>query len=795
MRLLYRDATGAIRLTENLYTNIPRYAILSHRWGAEEVTLQELNDGTGLSKRGFDKIRFCDKQAQRNGLTHFWVDTCCIDKKNAVELQEAISSMFRWYRNADRCYVYLDDVSYPTPVSAVPPDTPSRKIRKRTNTDASHAVQPTEPPWQEAFRKSLWFTRGWTLQELLAPSLVEFFSREGTLLGNKRSLEQSICDVTRIPLEALRNSQLSDFPVTDRYSWMEHRETTRGEDKAYALFGILGVRMRLDYGEGRKEAFKRLRQEVDQDTKPPPIPVVEGATFDSHVDEHYPHCHPKTRVSLLRQITSWAQDPDGKAIYWLNGMAGTGKSTVSRTVAQHFYKHNLLGASFFFKRGEADRGHAARLFTTLAAQLATKVPRVAQQIRAAIDADPDLCSKALREQFEKMILHALADIRNPLTLVIVIDALDECDRDADIKAIIYLLSLAKTLPSVRLRTFLTSRPELPIRLGFTKIQGGYQDFILHEIPRPIIQHDLEVFLTFELTRIRDDYNTDAYKDLELPPDWPGQHIQTLVHMAVPLFIFAATICRFLGDPMYSPAGQLQKLLDCQATYRNSELDKLDQTYLPILDQLVVGKSNIEKKRLVQRFRRIVGTIVLLADPLSALALSRLLSISIDDIQNQVRNLHSVLSIPSHIDSPIRTFHLSFHDFLVDPSKKDINEFWIDKQATHKELAAQCIQLLSTLKRDICSLQKPGISLSQVDRQLIDKCLPPEVKYACLYWVYHLELAENSIQDSDLVYIFLQTHFLHWLEALCLLGKIQDSISMIDVLRKRYQVRYLNPCRL
>jgi hypothetical protein len=111
MRLLYRDATGAIRLTEDLHKNIPPYAILSHRWGLEEVTLQELIDGTGPSKRGYKKIRFCGEQAQCDSLSHFWVDTCCIDKKNSVELQEAINSMFRWYRNAARCYVYLDDVS------------------------------------------------------------------------------------------------------------------------------------------------------------------------------------------------------------------------------------------------------------------------------------------------------------------------------------------------------------------------------------------------------------------------------------------------------------------------------------------------------------------------------------------------------------------------------------------------------------------------------------------------------------------------------------------------------------
>ncbi|KAH8753279.1 hypothetical protein F5883DRAFT_432523 [Diaporthe sp. PMI_573] len=550
--------------------------------------------------------------------------------------------------------------------------------------------------------------------------------------------------------------------------------------------------MRLDYGEGSAEAFRRLQEKIDKVTKPPPIPVAEGATFDSLAEEHNTRCYSDTRVDLLHQIASWAEDPSGKAIFWLNGMAGTGKSTVSRTVAQRFHERGLLGSSFFFKRGEADRGHAARLFTTLAAELAKKIPRVARQIQTAIDADPDLGSKALREQFEKLILRALANMRNPQTLIIVIDALDECDGDTDIKAIIHLLSQAQTLPSVRLRSFLTSRPELPIRLGFKKIHGGYQDLVLHEIPRPIIAHDLRVFFEFELARIREEYNTGAFEDLRLPLDWPGQHIETLVRMAVPLFIFAATICRFLEDTAWrNPAGQLQKLLAYQAASRNSELDKLSHTYLPVLDQLVEGKSDLQKERLLEEFRNIVGAIVLLAQPLSASALSQLLDTPLSIIQCQLQTLHSVLAIPSRADAPIRAFHLSFRDFLVDLSKKDTNEFWINEQATHERLAARCIELLSTnetLKKDICNLREPGVSLSQVDRQTIDACLPPEAQYACLYWVDHLERGKVSVQDRDRdqVHAFLQTHFLHWLEALCLMGKMHDSISVVEVLRKRCQ---------
>jgi Heterokaryon incompatibility protein (HET) len=163
---------------------IPEYAILSHTWGAdtEEVIYRDLIDGTGKNKVGYEKIRFCGQQARRDRLQYFWVDTCCIDKSNAVELQEAINSMFRWYRNAVKCYVYLPDVS-----------SPGIDIGNKSD----------QLPWEMAFRISRWFTRGWTLQELIAPTSVEFFSKNRKLLGDKRSLEQHICEITRIPSKAL----------------------------------------------------------------------------------------------------------------------------------------------------------------------------------------------------------------------------------------------------------------------------------------------------------------------------------------------------------------------------------------------------------------------------------------------------------------------------------------------------------------------------------------------------------------------------------------------------------------
>ena len=181
---------------------------------------------------------------------------------------------------------------------------------------------------------------------------------------------------------------------------------------------------------------------------------------------------------------TWADDPQGRCIFWLKGMAGTGKSTISRTVARSFSNRGVLGASFFFKRGERGRGNATLLFPTIASQLAVEEPAVAAHIRAAIDADPHVTDKPLEEQFDKLVLEPLGKLRGDpsraRTFVLVLDALDECDRDLDIRLIISLLSKAKTLSSVRLRAFVTSRPELPIRLGFAKIEGDYHDLVLHE---------------------------------------------------------------------------------------------------------------------------------------------------------------------------------------------------------------------------------------------------------------------------------------------------------------------------
>jgi len=211
MRLLELKPDGKLVLTEYNTKDVPSYAILSHTWAQDssgEVSFQDVQEGISRSKPGWRKVDFCADRAAADGLRFFWIDTCCIDKTNAVELSANINSMFRFYQKAARCYVYLSDVSI------------------------------CEDGWEAAFRKSRWFTRGWTLQELIAPTLVDFYESKGDRLGNKLSLEAMIHDITGIERNALRGDPLSNFTINERMSWAERRKTTIEEDEIYSLLGI-----------------------------------------------------------------------------------------------------------------------------------------------------------------------------------------------------------------------------------------------------------------------------------------------------------------------------------------------------------------------------------------------------------------------------------------------------------------------------------------------------------------------------------------------------------------------------
>ncbi|KAL2783176.1 hypothetical protein BJX66DRAFT_330783 [Aspergillus keveii] len=239
-------------------------------------------------------------------------------------------------------------------------------------------------------------------------------------------------------------------------------------------------------------------------------------------------------------------------------------------------------------------------------------------------------------------------------------------------------------------------------------------------------------------------------------------------MAIPLFIFAATVCRFIEDRAWSdPQAQLEKILQNATAF--SEMDNLEATYLPILSQLTVP-SKAAQQKLRDEFHKVIGTIVILAEPLSANSLSRVLGLPRSTIDRRLMSLHSVLRVPDSPDLPIKMLHLSFRDFLIDPEKRDVNP---------------CLDLLSshnTLRNDICGLDSPGVSREDIPVAVIKSCLSADVQYACLYWVHHTERRGVRLSDDHKIYPFLTTHLLHWLEALSLLGSLSKSNSMIQGLR-------------
>ncbi|KAK6541065.1 hypothetical protein TWF694_008442 [Orbilia ellipsospora] len=249
------------------------------------------------------------------------------------------------------------------------------------------------------------------------------------------------------------------------------------------------------------------------------LPVAEGAEFGSYEDQHEPTCLLGTRTDLLHRIAQWVENPQGKCMYWMYGMAGTGKSTISRTVARSLQAKGHLGASFFFKRSEADRSNGARFFTTIALQLADRFKSLRSSIHTAIEVDPRISKKSLKEQFDKLIFDPLSKLNfgsqtSKLVLVVLVDALDECEAKNDVQIIIHLLARLKDIQGVNMRVFVTSRLDLPILPTFKRLlKGTYEDLVLHEVPKIDIEHDITLFLKYEFSMIAKDHN--------LPSDWPG----------------------------------------------------------------------------------------------------------------------------------------------------------------------------------------------------------------------------------------------------------------------------------
>ncbi|KAH9206332.1 NACHT domain-containing protein [Leptodontidium sp. 2 PMI_412] len=746
MRLLQYNNDGNFSLTEFNESDIPEYAILSHTWeqdNSKEVTYAEVISGTGQNKDGFKKIRFCGEQARQDGLPYFWVDTCCIKKQNKAELRHSINSMFRWYRNASRCYVYLSDVS----------------TRKQKASDQS-----SEHTWDLSFRESRWFTRGWTLQELLAPASVEFFSFEGNRLGDKSSLQKQICKVTNISPSALQAKSLSQFHIDERMQWIEHRETGQEEDKAYSLLGIFGVSMVPIYGEGVVKAFGRLWDKVRERQKC----MQDLWLTDPRLDKERIEA---TKGGLLKEAYRWVIETSDfqqwrtsqhNRLLWIKGDPGKGKTMLLCGIADELQNSLARAAllSYFFCQATDSRiNSATAVLRGLIYLLVDQQPSLVSHVQTSYDK----AGKALFEDanawvaLTKIFSGILQDPNLDDTYLIV-DALDECV--VDLPRLLGFIAQTSSV-STRVKWVVSSRnwPEIEKTLD-TAMQ---KQRLCLELNADSVSTAVATFIE---TKVHDLSRQNKYTSETR--DAVQQHLSLNAHGT---FLWVALVCQELSNLSGWKAVQKLKALP----------PGLDALYQRMLDQIMAS----EDSELCMNVLAVVSTVY---RPITIDELVTLVKMP-NGVDGEYEALAEIIgycrSFLTIRERTIFFVHQSAKDFLIGKAPQEPLLF--RAQDVHNTIFSRSLQLMSrVLRRDVYWLGNPGITIDQVKQPDPDPLTA--VRYSCLYWVDHLlqcqtrEETIKDLKDSGPVYSFLRQYFLYWLEALSLLKSVSEGVVMVRKLK-------------
>jgi hypothetical protein len=484
-------------------------------------------------------------------------------------------------------------------------------------------------------------------------------------------------------------------------------------------------------------------------------------------------CMPGTRTFVLAKIREWADyTSPGLSIFWLVGMAGTGKSTIAKSACEVFAGEGRLGARFFVSAQDIFRRDPHSVLRTIAYQIALKDPAA---FRALYESTMEhgISSRPMAEQVQKTLFVPLTAATNNISkeMVIVIDALDECDRLGGVESGDLIPLLASKLSVFDIKLLVTSRNEHKLEI---MRQGlGTVGLTLHDMDETIVDSDIRRYIESELCKV-----AQALKVSD--PNWPSEDdVRRLVQTTGPFFIYAATVVRYIANERHDPVKRLRQLLDSPKASSNT-LDAVDAVYERILDQCVRNEAGREDADLRKRIQLILGTIVVAMEPLPIRAIANMLP---DDvcpkvIQMDVVSLGSILfSTADESLEPVRVLHASFPDFLrgrcADP------RFHIDTSEHHERMAVQCIQILNTrLRKNICDIPDPSVPNSEVP-SLVKKLTavaPEELRYAAKHWVAHLiAVMDVCGDDSELMgYLneFCSKHLLQWLELMSLLNELQ-----------------------
>ena len=741
MRLLRTDETSEFSLTEDLPEGrLPPYAILSHRWLAdtEEPTFEDLVHGRGKEKLGYQKLRFCGEQAREDEIAHFWVDTCCINKANKAELAHAIKCMFRWYQNASVCYVYLWDVS---------------------SRPAEFGASSTR--WREQeWRNSEWFTRAWTLQELLAPRALQLFTREAQMLGDKRSLEGPLHEITGIPRSALRGAPLSEFTVQDRLSWTTTRKSSLEEDKAYSLLGIFDIDIAPLYGSGNGQAFTRLMEEIDRRDKCIRDIFLSDPRKDKKRIED-------TKGGLLNDCYRWVlenldfqqwRSSQRSQLLWIKGDPGKGKTMLLCGIINELQDHKIEqnGLSYFFCQASDSRlNNATAVLRGLIYLLIDQRPSLA----AHVQEEHSRTGKTLFEDtnawfaLSKIFIQLLQDPKLNTTWL-AIDALDECM--IDLENLLDLIAQTSST-STPVKWVVSSRnwPSIEERLG----RAGQKVTLSLELNALSVANAVDTFIEYKVLQLTEQKRyTDKIR---------AGVLRYLSFNADNTFLWVALVCQSLAKtPRWDTLASLVRFPP-----------GLDSFYIRMLEQVCASDY-------ADLCKRILATVAIVYRPITLEELTTLIE-EIEDLSDDLASIREIIGLCGSFitvrEHTVYFVHLSVKDFLLAAGFGEI--FPSGKEEIHYHIFSRSLHVLSrTLKRDMYNLSAPGYSIEDVE--IPDPDPLATVHYSCVYWIDHLcawnfmllDNSSNGVPNGAVVIEnFLRTKYLYWLEAVSLCQSMSECM--------------------
>ena len=485
------------------------------------------------------------------------------------------------------------------------------------------------------------------------------------------------------------------------------------------------------------------------------MPRAQFAEYDAASPALRNACTVNTRKEILNTLQVWASDNVTTKVYWLNGMAGTGKTTIAYSFSEILEQMEFLGGTFFASHLRVDTSDARCIIPTISLQLAKYLPSFGSLILEVVKNNPTCSSWRIAKQFLNFIVIPLTaacrENRVVVVPVIVLDALDECsDQSLVAELLDVILGHSKSLP---VKFFITSRPEIVVKKSFG-YSSDHSNLILHEVGKEIVKADIELYVKAYLVG---EHNR---------PNWPSEaEVESLVNMFGTLFIYAATVCKYISQRGGSSMPQrLSDVVNFTLEMTSGLTTQLDVLYERILNAAYTFANQREKSNI----QMVLMAIVYAYNPLSMTGISALVKIPIEQIQAALSSLHSLIHIPSqNPDVPISIFHTSFFDFISNQSS--FSKHYLDPCASHKTLGLQCLSLID---REWSS--KTNVSYLAARR---DEEISEYVDYACCSWAFHFTEADNN-NGSDTLKDFFERHLLRWMDCLSILGKLEIAMDSL-----------------